>query len=101
MTRKLKDILDNVPAPDHNQQVISYAKRIESLETEKTNIAQDIKAVYEEAHANGVDKKALKIAIKAKQKEKDYVCMKKVNQYLEAMGDLPLFASLGDSLKAA
>lgn len=75
-----------------NVSVKEYVDRIGRLEDEKETLTTDIKEIYEEAHANGVDKKALRQAIRAKRKEVDVEYKQKVNGYLEELGELPLFA---------
>lgn len=51
--------------------VEDYITRIERLEQEKKDIQQDIKEVYMEAKANGINKKALKMAIKLRKMDPD------------------------------
>jgi len=72
--------------------VKSFAARVITLETEKKTLTEDIKAVYDEAKKDGIDKKALKEAIKIKRTEVDLSHMSKVNTYLEALGEYPVFA---------
>ena len=50
---------------DHNQ-LKSIAKRIQTLETEKAEIADDIKLVYSEAKGAGFDVKIIKQLVKIK-----------------------------------
>lgn len=45
-------------------QLRSIVERIERLEEEKTNIASDIRDVYAEAKANGLDTKAVKAVVR-------------------------------------
>ncbi len=75
-----------------NTDVKSYADRIGRLEDEKETLTLDINEVYKEAEANGIDKKALRQAMRAKRKEIDVAHKIKVNEYLSDLGELPLFA---------
>lgn len=75
-----------------NTDVKSYAKRIKSLEEERYNTGLDIKSVYEEAEKNGIDIKILKKAIAAAKKNIPAEERERINAYLEAMNELPLFA---------
>lgn len=49
--------MNEVISANHLKQ---YMQRIEKLETDKANIADDIKQVYDEAKANGFDTKIMK-----------------------------------------
>jgi uncharacterized protein (UPF0335 family) len=71
--------------------VSKFANRIIALENEKETIAEDMKAVYEEAAEEGIDKKAMKVALKEKRKQIEKSHKLKVNSYLEALGNPPLF----------
>lgn len=76
-----------------NTDVKSFAERIGRLEDEKQTLSEDIAAIYAEADESGLDKKALRQAIRVKRKETDLSHKMKVNTYLEALGELPLFAT--------
>lgn len=52
-------------------EIKSYIERIERLEQEKKDIQRDIKEVYAEAAAQGIDKKALKQVIKYRKMDPD------------------------------
>jgi uncharacterized protein (UPF0335 family) len=72
------DVLeDDIPAPGGGQdiggitadQLRSYIERIERLEEEKANIANDIKEVYAEAKGNGFDAKIMRKVVALRKKE--------------------------------
>jgi uncharacterized protein (UPF0335 family) len=52
-----------------SQQLRSIVERIERLEGEKKDIAEDIKGVYGEAKANGYDTKALRKIVALRKKD--------------------------------
>lgn len=52
-------------------EIKEYIERIERLEQEKKDIQRDIKEVYAEAAAQGIDKKALKQVIKYRKMDPD------------------------------
>lgn len=52
-------------------QLKQYISRIERLESDKAEIADDIKQVYDEAKANGFDTKVMKQVMKLKKLDKD------------------------------
>ena len=65
--------------------------RIDNLETEKKAIADDIKDVYGEAKQRGLNKAALRVAVKRKretaaQKAKRNELVEAADQYLHAIG---------------
>lgn len=68
-----------------------YVERVERLEEEKKNIAQDIKEVYAEAKGNGFDAKTIRkiVAIRKKDandlEEEEHL----LEIYMRAMGMLP------------
>lgn len=74
-------------------QLRSIVERIERLEEEKKNIADDIREVYAEAKGNGFDTKVLRqvVALRkkdlAERQEQDAVR----DLYLQALGMLPDF----------
>lgn len=53
------------------EQLKQYVDRIERLETEKSELQDDIKQVFDEAKANGFDTKAMKQIIKLKKLDKN------------------------------
>jgi len=52
-------------------QLKQYISRIERLENDKAEIADDIKQVFDEAKANGFDTKIMKQVLKLKKLDKD------------------------------
>lgn len=60
--------MTNVIAADILKQYIS---KIERLESDKAEVADDIKQVYDEAKANGFDTKIMKQVLRLKKKDKD------------------------------
>ncbi len=52
-------------------QLRQYVSRIERLESDKAEIADDMKQVFDEAKANGFDVKALRQVLKLKKLDKD------------------------------
>lgn len=60
--------MSNVIAADILKQYIS---KIERLESDKADVADDIKQVYDEAKANGFDTKIMKQVLRLKKKDKD------------------------------
>lgn len=60
--------MNNVIAADILKQYIS---KIERLESDKAEVADDIKQVYDEAKANGFDTKIMKQVLRLKKKDKD------------------------------
>jgi len=52
-------------------QLRQYVSRIERLESDKAEIADDMKQVFDEAKANGFDIKALRQVLKLKKLDKD------------------------------
>lgn len=52
-------------------QLKQYISRIERLESDKAEIADDIKQVFDEAKANGFDTKIMKQVLKLKKLDKD------------------------------
>lgn len=72
-------------------QLRSIVERIERLEEEKTNIASDIRDVYAEAKANGLDTKAVKAVVRLRKldtherDEQEYT----LDLYKRALGLVP------------
>jgi uncharacterized protein (UPF0335 family) len=60
--------MSEVIAIEHLKQ---YVSRIEKLEAEKADLADDIKQVFDEAKANGFDTKIMKQIIKLKKLDKN------------------------------
>lgn len=81
----------------HNskQQIKSIVDRIERLEDEKQQIADDIKEIYAEAKGNGYDVKALRAIIRRRRQDAAKLAEHEalVETYMRALGmlaDLPL-----------
>ncbi len=80
-------------------QLRSIVERIERLEEEKKNIADDIREVYAEAKGNGFDTKVLRQVVRlrkqdlSERQEQDAVR----DLYLQALGMLPDFDEAGTS----
>ena len=68
-----------------------FVERIERLESEKSDIANEIRETYQEASSNGFDKKALREVIKQRKidaadlEEQEYL----LETYKIALGMLP------------
>lgn len=69
-------------------QLKQYMSRIERLETEKSNAADDIKQVFDEAKANGFDTKIMKKILKLKKLDKNKLAEEEaiLELYREALG---------------
>ncbi|MCB1499733.1 MAG: DUF2312 domain-containing protein [Bauldia sp.] len=72
-------------------QLRSFVERIERLEEEKAAIADDVKAVYAEAKANGFDVKTLRQVIRIRKQDtterQEQAAL--LDLYLAALGMLP------------
>jgi uncharacterized protein (UPF0335 family) len=53
------------------EQLIQYINRIEKLEQEKSEIAEDIREVFAEAKSNGFDVKTIRQVLKLRKLDKD------------------------------
>lgn len=72
------------------QQLKSYVERVQRLESDKAEIASDIRDVYKEAKGNGFDTKTIRWAIgelKLSPQERSERDMTR-DTYMSAMGDL-------------
>ncbi len=79
----------------HNGQLASIVDRIERLEEEKHDLAEDIRGVYSEAGSNGFDIKALRAIVKRRGQDASKLeeHEKILATYMAALGmlaDLPL-----------
>jgi uncharacterized protein (UPF0335 family) len=65
-----------------------FVERIERLETEKKDIADQIKEVYAESKARGYDQKAMRALISLRKKDSDEVAEQEavLQMYKEALG---------------
>ena len=78
-----------------NEKLKSYVDRIERLEEEKAGIAQDIRELYQEAKATGLDPKIVKkvIALRKKSEEDRKQEQAMIDLYMNELGmlaDTPL-----------
>lgn len=73
-----------------NEQLQSIVNRIENLEADKKNVADDIKEMYAEAKANGYNVKALREVIRIRKQDKSQRAEFEaiLELYREALGDL-------------
>ena len=78
-----------------NNQITSIVQRIERLEDEKSQIAEDIKEVYKEAKGNGFDPKIIKkvVSLRKMDAAKRLEEQQLIATYMDALGmlaDTPL-----------
>lgn len=84
---------DEVLNGNAQSQIRSVIERAERLEREKAEITEQLKEVYAEAKANGLDAKVLRKIVRmrkqdsAKRQEEEAI----TDLYLSALGELPLF----------
>ena len=76
-----------------NKEIKEMVSRILKLKEEADNINADIKSVYDAANDKGIDRAALKQVVKLRRKDVSDEHKQTVNAYLNALGDLPLFAT--------
>jgi uncharacterized protein (UPF0335 family) len=74
-------------------QLKAFIERIERLESEKADLANDIREVYAESKGNGFDVKAIRTIIKMRKQDADERAEEEaiLDTYLQALGMLPLF----------
>ena len=70
------------------QELKSFIERIENLEEEKAEVAENIKEVYSEAKGRGFDTKVLRAVIARRKKDAETVAEFEtiLQLYLEALG---------------
>lgn len=68
---KVKIIWNAMTDVISKEQLKQYIDRIERLETEKTDLQDDIKQVFDEAKSNGFDVKAMRQVIRLKKLDKN------------------------------
>ncbi|MGG7565813.1 DUF2312 domain-containing protein [Rhodovulum sp. DZ06] len=75
----------------HASQLRSIVERIERLEEEKKEVAEQIKEVYAEAKGNGFDVKTLRkiVALRKKKPEERTEEEAMLDLYMQALGMLP------------
>ncbi|MFT4791869.1 MAG: hypothetical protein ACJAVR_000749 [Paracoccaceae bacterium] len=86
------DVTDDASnATVHASQLRSIIERIERLEEEKKEVAEQIKEVYGEAKGNGFDTKILRKVISLRKKSSDERSEEEamLDLYLQALGMLP------------
>jgi len=88
-----------------NNQITSIVQRIERLEDEKSQIAEDIKEVYKEAKGNGFDPKIIKkvVSLRKMDQAKRLEEQALIATYMDALGmlaDTPLGQAAIKSIKA-
>ena len=88
----------------NNNQITSIVQRIERLEDEKSQIAEDIKDVYKEAKSNGFDPKIIKkvISLRKMDQAKRLEEQALIATYMDALGmlaDTPLGRAAIKSIK--
>ncbi len=77
---------------DDAQKLLNDAiERIERLEAERKDLADDIKDIYEECEGKGLDKKIMKKVIAARKKSRTELQEERsiLDVYLHAVGMLP------------
>lgn len=74
-----------------HQQLLTVIQRIENLESEKQNIADDIKEVYHEAKGNGFEPKIIRQIVKLRAKDASEIEEEEflLDTYRRALGMLP------------
>lgn len=78
-----------------NQQKLSaFFDRLQQAEDAKNETQARIKGIYDEAEKAGFNRKALKIAFSHIKSPKSAEDRAEANSYLEAHGQLPLFANI-------
>jgi uncharacterized protein (UPF0335 family) len=65
-----------------------FVERIESLEAEKKDIADQIREVYAESKSRGFDQKALRMIVSLRKRDKDEIAEQEavLEMYKEALG---------------
>lgn len=71
----------------------AHLDKLKKLDEEKAMLNARTKSVYDAAHEEGIDKRALKTLLKESKHPMSTEHRLTVNAYFEALGDLPLFAT--------
>jgi uncharacterized protein (UPF0335 family) len=74
--------------------VKEFVNRAMKLEEQLDQAKADLKGLYDDAHDQGFDRKALKIVIKNRKKPMSFELRQEVNELQTKLGDLPLFAAI-------
>jgi uncharacterized protein (UPF0335 family) len=79
---------DNTATTVHGAQLRGIIERIETLEREKSEIAEQVKEVYAEAKGNGFDPKILRMVVRLRKKTADERAEAEamLDLYLQALG---------------
>jgi len=83
---------DQIPQNDSHKvasdELRQFIERIERLESEKKDIAEQIKEVYGESKSRGYDQKAIRALISLRKKDSDTVAEEEavLEMYKEALG---------------
>ena len=75
-----------------NKDIKDIVEKIIKLKGQMSDLASDIKGVYDLASDKGLDRKALKTVVKLRMNDAGEEHKQTVNAYLKSLGDLPLFA---------
>ena len=72
-----------------NSQLRSIIERIEAIETQRAELAADVKEIYQESKSAGFDTKAIRAIIRGRKQDPDERKAHEatVQMYLEALGD--------------
>lgn len=91
MAETAPDLTENAPSSVAAGQLRAIVERIERLEEEKKEIAEQVKEVYAEAKANGFDTKTLRKVVSLRKKSLDERQEEEamLDLYLAALGMLP------------
>lgn len=67
----------------------TFVSRINNLETQKNEITSDIRGVYQEAEAAGLDAKVIRMVVRDQKKDREIVTAQEETKriYKEALGD--------------
>ena len=70
------------------EELRQIVERIEKLEEEKRQIAEQVKIAYSDAKANGYDPKALRALVRMRKRDKDDIAEEEavLDMYKEALG---------------
>jgi uncharacterized protein (UPF0335 family) len=88
-----------IPAAGHNSldrdRLYDIISRIESIEQERAELANDVKDILAEAKSSGLDVKAIRAVLRRRRQDPDEVAalQSTVDEYMSALGmlaDLPL-----------
>ena len=81
------------PTAGHNSldkdRLRSLVERIEAIESERSDLASDVKDIFAEAKGAGFDMRAIRAVLRLRRQDKDERSAREelVQSYLEALGD--------------